>query len=264
MAKAISATVGQGGVNRNADVLTIQKLLNRVPSSWGGPTIKLAEDGWIGPKTNAAIWRFQEMQFKHVFVPDGKVNPGMSTIGRLNHIADSSERPGAPFRVSAEPIVHVTQPTDMTCWAAAGTMLRSARDLKCYPIQAVMAIADAGDPGYGYLSKFNANQGLPPGDTKRYTKALGLAVAPPMSFTVQGWRNMMQKHGALGVVGLTPFLHIRLTSEMYGDGSVFGTFFKVKDPGMATPYDELFINFAKKYEDAANISHRMDQIWHKY
>ncbi len=263
MAKSISASVGQGGVNRNADVLTVQQLLNKVPASWGGPMPPLKADGWIGPKTNGAIKRFQELQFKHVFNPDGKVDPGKRTIGRLNHIADSSERPGAPFTVSAEPISHVVQPSNMTCWAAAGTMLRSARDRKSYPIQVVMGFADAGDPGYGYLAKFNANQGLPPGDTGRYTRSLGLDVAPPMSFTVQGWRTMMQNNGALGVVGLTPFLHIRVVSELFGDGSVFGTFFKVRDPGMATPYEELFINFANKYEDAANINHKMDQIWHR-
>ncbi|MCW5965030.1 MAG: peptidoglycan-binding protein [Bryobacterales bacterium] len=263
MAKSISASVGQGGMNRNADVLTVQQLLNKVANSWGGPLPLLKEDGWIGAKTNAAIRRFQEVQFKGIFTPDGKVDPGKRTIQRLNHIADSGERAGSVFKVSAEPISHVVQPTNMTCWAAAGTMLRSARDQQSFPISTVMGFADAADPGYGYLSKFNTNKGLPPGDTGRYTKAIKLKVAPPMSFSVQGWKGLMQNHGALGVVGLTPFLHIRVVSEMFGDGSVFGTFFKVRDPGMATPYVELFINFAKKYEDAADINHKMDQIWHK-
>jgi peptidoglycan hydrolase-like protein with peptidoglycan-binding domain len=263
MSKSISASVGQGGVNRNPDVLTVQQLLNKVPASWGGPFPLLAQDGWIGPKTNAAIRRFQEVQFQHVFNPDGKVDPGQRTIRRLNHINQSSERPGAPFKVTAEPVSHVVQPTNMTCWAAAGTMLRSARDQQSYPIRTVMSFADSADPGYNYLVKFNANQGLPPNDTGRYTRAIRLNVAPPMSFTVQGWRNMMQGKGALGVVGLTPGLHIRVVSEMFGDGSVFGTFFRVRDPGFQAPYIELFINFADKYEDAANISHRMDQIWHR-
>ncbi|MDZ7640009.1 MAG: papain-like cysteine protease family protein [Bryobacterales bacterium] len=263
MPKTISSSVGQGGVNRNADVRTVQELLNKVPQTWGGPMLKLAEDGLIGPKTNAAIRRFQEVQFKQVFNPDGKVDPGKRTIGRLNEIADGSERPGANFRVSVEPISHVRQPSNMTCWAAAGTMLCAARDQMSMPIQVVMGRADANDPGYGYLNLFNTNQGLPPGDTGRYTRAIRLRVGPAASFSVQGWKNLMTNNGALGVVGLTPFLHIRVVSEMFGDGSVYGTSFTVHDPGTAAPYEELFINFANKYEDAANINHRMDQIWHK-
>ena len=259
----ISNSVGTGGINHASDVKTIQQLLNKVPQTWGGPNPKLKEDGIIGPKTNAAILRFQQVQLKGMLNPDGRVDPNKKTIGRLNHIFNTTEVPGGMFRVSAEPVAHVTQPTNMTCWAASGTMLVGARDKMCYPIPTVMSKADAGDPGYGYLAKFNANQGLPPGDTGRYTRSLGLHVAPPMSFTVTGWRNMMTSKGALGVVGLTPFLHIRVTSQMFGDGSVFGTYFKVLDPGVAAPYDELFINFAQKYEDAAFVNFKMDQIWHR-
>jgi hypothetical protein len=36
-----------------------------------------------------------------------------------------------------------------------------------------------------------------------------------------------------------------------------------RDPGRTNSYQELFINFAEKYENAADINHRMDQIWHK-
>lgn len=263
MDKSIKSSVGQGGVNQNADVLTIQKLLNKVQVQWGGPQPLLAEDGFIGPKTIAAIRRFQEVQFKGVFQPDGKVDPGRMTLQRLNHIANSNERPTGSFRTSAEPVSHVRQPTNMTCWAAAGTMLCGARDHKCYEIKTIMKQADTADPGYGYQLKFNNDIGLPPADTRRYTKAIKLKVGPPVNFTVGGWRNLLSNHGAIGVVGLTPFLHIRVVTEIYGDGSVFGTWFKVRDPGMAVPYEELFITFAQKYENAANVNHKMDQIWHK-
>ncbi len=73
----------------------------------------------------------------------------------------------------------------------------------------------------------------------------------------------MVQHGACGVVGLTPFLHIRVITEMKGDGSVFGTFFTVHDPGRDRPYKEAFISFSEKYEAAAYVDHRMDQIWHR-
>jgi len=259
----ISHSVGSSGVNNKADVTTIQKLLNKVPTTWGGPDPKLKEDGIIGIKTNAAILQFQQVQLKGLLNPDGRIDPKRTSIGRLNHIANTSEVPGAFFSISVEPVAHVTQPTNMTCWAAAGTMLVGAKDKMCYTIPVVMAKADAGDPGYGYLAMFAANKGLPPADTGRYTRSLKLKVAPPMSFSLLGWKTMMAAHGALGVVGLTPFLHIRVTCKIFGDGSVFGSYLKVLDPGVNAPYDELFINFAKKYEDAAFINFKMDQIWHK-
>jgi peptidoglycan hydrolase-like protein with peptidoglycan-binding domain len=263
MDKILTGAVGHGGSNHAKDVRIVQELLNKVPVSWGGPAVPLDVDGLVGEKTKAAIRTFQQNQLSTFFAPDGRVDPHKRTIGRLNHIAQTSEQPGGILHISVEPISHMVQPTNMVCWAAAGTMLISARDQMSYTINAAMQKADSADPGYGYLNKFNTNQGLPPSDTGRYTRALRLQVGPAASFTVLGWRTLMSAHGAIGVVGLSPFLHIRVITEMHGDGSVFGTHFTVHDPGTPITYKELFINFAERYEAAADIDHRMDQIWHK-
>lgn len=263
MDKSIGSSVGQGGTNRADDVRTVQELLNKVPVTWGGPSVPLDVDGLVGDKTTTAIRNFQQVQLSTFFSPDGRVDPRQRTIGRLNHIAQTSERPGGTLFISVEPISHMIQPTNMVCWAAAGTMLISARDFMSYSINAAMQRADAADPGYGYLNMFNNNIGLPPADTRRYTRALGLKVGPAASFTVGGWRGLLSANGAIGVVGLSPFLHIRVITEMRGDGTVFGTYFTVHDPGRSVPYSELFINFAERYEAAADIDHKMDQLWHK-
>ena len=55
MAKSITASVGQGGVNLAADVATVQFLLNCVPEEQGGPQAELAIDGLVGPLTIGAI-----------------------------------------------------------------------------------------------------------------------------------------------------------------------------------------------------------------
>src|SRR3546814_2439513 len=81
-----------------------------------------------------------------------------------------------------------------------------------------MTRADSNNPGYGYLTMYQGNKGLPPGDTGRYTRAIGLRVGPAASFSVRGWRMLMSSNGALGVVGLTPFLHIRVVTEMFEIG----------------------------------------------
>lgn len=263
MSIRLSGSVGRNGANHAHDVRKVQQSLNRVPARWGGPNVPLVEDGICGEKTKTAILDFQSIQLDRVINVDGRIDVNGQTLRRLNHINDSSERPGPDFTTSVEPIDHVLQPTNMVCWTAAGTMLCGARDQSSYQIETIMRRADTNDPGYGYLNMYQTNQGLPPQDTGRYTRAIGLRVAPPMSFTVIGWRQMMQRYGALGVVALTPFLHIRVVTEIYGDGSVFGTWFNVHDPGEYDPYTEVFINFANKYESAANINHNMDQIWHR-
>ena len=271
MDRTLSASVGIGGGNRSADVKTIQEMLNKALPGWGGPMPKLVTVGVCGNLTKSAIRRFQEVQLATYFFPDGRADPGGLTLRRLNHIWNVNDPPSGSIHLSAEPIDHLRQPTNMSCWATAGTMLVAARDRMSKPIRTVMRTADANDPGYvpapginGYEALFDSpNKGLPPPDTRRYTRSIGLRVGPAASFSVQGWRSMMAQHGAIGVVGLTPFLHIRVISEMKGDGSVFGTFFTVHDPGRDRPYVEAFISFSEKYEAAAYVDHRMDQIWHR-
>jgi peptidoglycan hydrolase-like protein with peptidoglycan-binding domain len=71
----ISRSVGVGGTNLSEDVGTIQKSLNRIPTSQGGPSPPLKVDGFIGPLTTAAIRQFQKIQFPG-WTPDARVDPG--------------------------------------------------------------------------------------------------------------------------------------------------------------------------------------------
>lgn len=81
MAQSISASVGQGGANRPSDVKIVQSLLNGVPAVQAGASPKLVPDGLVGPLTIGAIRKFQQKQFGFA---DGRVDPGMQTITRLN------------------------------------------------------------------------------------------------------------------------------------------------------------------------------------
>ncbi len=86
---AISAPVGRGPLARNQsdDVRTIQDALNQVTlaGAAGGPIPFLAVDGICGPRTNAAIARFQQVQLQ---IFDGVIEPNKNTIVRLNEIID--------------------------------------------------------------------------------------------------------------------------------------------------------------------------------
>jgi peptidoglycan hydrolase-like protein with peptidoglycan-binding domain len=80
MPKSLQRSVGWGGRNLPQDVVTVQYLLNCVPSGKGGPFPELAVDGLVGPKTIGAIRKFQRAAFGHA---DGRVDPNKRTIQTL-------------------------------------------------------------------------------------------------------------------------------------------------------------------------------------
>src|SRR5262245_11187080 len=98
MAKQIGGSVGQGGRNTRADVVTVQELLNRVSDSQGGPPSPVAVDGLIGPETVGAVTRFQKKNFGW---SDGRVDPNGHTLARLSAYADmaggANRRPHVAF-----------------------------------------------------------------------------------------------------------------------------------------------------------------------
>jgi peptidoglycan hydrolase-like protein with peptidoglycan-binding domain len=106
MPKNIGGTVGRGGRNYPAlDVMTVQYLLNCVPAAYGGASPELAVDGAVGPKTIAAIEKFQR---GNGCVCDGRVDPGGATLRNLQAKANdpypnqpltaaAAKGPGNPF-----------------------------------------------------------------------------------------------------------------------------------------------------------------------
>jgi hypothetical protein len=95
-ASTIKASVGVGGRNVRADVLTVQQLLNGVAPEDGGPAPLLAEDGIAGPKTNAAISGFQRRQALKVV--DGRIDPAGPTLRKLNDVSTPGQRALAMLR----------------------------------------------------------------------------------------------------------------------------------------------------------------------
>ena len=80
----ISASVGQSGINRKADVLSIQKALNQIPPNKGGPIPKLKEDGLVGPKSIGAIIKFQRSNVG--LAHDRRIDVNRATLDRINSL----------------------------------------------------------------------------------------------------------------------------------------------------------------------------------
>lgn len=81
----IRGSVGMGGKNGEADVLTVQVLLNQVPGELGGPSELLDPDGEIGPATISAISAFQR---KHFAQSDSRIDPNGQSLVKLNQIVE--------------------------------------------------------------------------------------------------------------------------------------------------------------------------------
>lgn len=96
MARTISASVGQGGINKKDDSITVQQLLNQVPPEDGGPDPLLAVDGLPWQKTIAAIKNFQKIKVGFKF-PDGRVDANGPTLAELNKFDNSDLVAGVPL-----------------------------------------------------------------------------------------------------------------------------------------------------------------------
>jgi peptidoglycan hydrolase-like protein with peptidoglycan-binding domain len=119
MSKSIQSSVGVGGHNVTMSVMTVQYLLNCVPAARGGPVPELAVDGIIGPKTIAAIRKFQTANLGFA---DGRVDPGGKTITALGAydpypnqpmgpgVVKTPTSPSTPFKSPGQPFGK--QPSD--------------------------------------------------------------------------------------------------------------------------------------------------------
>ena len=87
-AAKISASVGQGGKNVKADVVTVQTLLNKKGA-------KLTVDGSCGPKTISAITAFQKQVVK-LAKPDGRIDVGGATWKALSGGTTAAAPAAAP------------------------------------------------------------------------------------------------------------------------------------------------------------------------
>jgi Putative peptidoglycan binding domain len=135
----ISASVGVGGRNAAVDVRTAQELLNSVPTASGGPVPLLAVDGLVGPKTVAAIQRFQRTQLGWA---DGRVDPGGPTITRLNALTGAKPGPaGAVNAFKGEAASH--SPNPILDALRITTMTISVPDAKTAVTKAITTVEQA-------------------------------------------------------------------------------------------------------------------------
>lgn len=185
--------------SRAIPVKLLQRLLNKK-----GAAPRLAEDGHFGPKSRGVLLAFQARE--HI-VQDGIAGP--MTWSRLGLSIDITH-----------PIRLFPQPTNMSCWSAAATM-----------IVGNMSVG----PGGASLS---SGGGLLPGpdNVRQFAQSLGWRMYYPQTWTVNGLAGIL-RHKPLWAVGggTSPtgnWLHAITLSAMWSDGAEdgSGTMLRIHDP----------------------------------
>jgi hypothetical protein len=152
------------------------------------------------------------------------------------------------------PVIPKAQPSNMTCWAAAGAMLLSWRDRVDLTVQSA-----ADRAGAGWRQKLDANQGLSAGEIRAYTRAIGLVSEPLMCYLPRGIARLLRAHGPLWVVGddaieANQISHVRIVTGITGDGSAESTRIRFIDPATGSNSEESYIDFTRRMEAADPVA----------
>jgi hypothetical protein len=141
-------------------------------------------------------------------------------------IAEATEQAGPQSFSVVYDVPLVPQQTGMSCWAAGAAMIVAWRD-KVSVDPAQIAAAD------GYWAQYR--DGLAPEDTKIF-ETWRLVPEAAQSYTVEGFRSLLETWGPLWTAAAVPGPHIRVVAGIEGDGTPTGTRLHILDPwepGMA-------------------------------
>ncbi len=202
--------------------------------------LKIKVDGIFGPKTEKAV---RDFQTGAKLKPDGIIGPKSFKALKMKpkDLAEKADKGPKPKPISVSYTVpKLKQPTSMSCWATAIAMMVSWK--KRISI-APETIADV----LGYTKEFKS-KGMHPEDTKVF-KAWGMKWEPPMCYTVQGFADLMIRHGPMWVAGNPKAPHVRVLIAMKGDGTADGTNFTINDPAGGRSYKQSFKKVMGNMED---------------
>jgi hypothetical protein len=156
--------------------------------------------------------------------------------------------------VAVDPLVEpIHQPSPMTCWAAAGTMMAAWKARAPLTTETVLDQA-----GGAWRAKYDSDQGLSAAELRAFTVALGLREEGPSSYSVEGLARLLESAGPLWVVSDDDFednavVHAWIVVAVKGDGTDAGTQVTLADP-LADPATtgglviETFAQFAQRLE----------------
>jgi N-acetyl-anhydromuramyl-L-alanine amidase AmpD len=139
-------------------------------------------------------------------------------LARTRSMAIARAMATGAFTVNWDEVELIAQPTNFSCWAAAGAMLVGWRDRVSLTPDTVAASC----------SRSTAS-GLLTDDNAKFAAEMGFIAVPPVCYTEDGFRSLLENNGPLWVSeGVPPNLHAIVVTGMYSDGS--NTYVRIADP----------------------------------
>jgi hypothetical protein len=155
----------------------------------------------------------------------------------------------APIDVS-QLVFPVKQPTKMSCWAAATTMLYSWKQVSPQNIDEVLALA-----GQKYVDIYKADKGIKPADEAAFYKTFKLHIIQQQNLTIKAWGDILKASPLSVTVDADPgkgYIHALVVSGLKGDGTADGTKVTYVDPADGKFHTESFSKFLTLYEGSAS------------
>lgn len=200
-------------------------------------------------------------------VTSGTCNPmgaTASSLAAMRMVAAkaSSLGGGQSFDENWNEVDLVGQPDNASCWATAAAMVVGWRDRVSITIDAIKQM-------FGTATGLATNAGLSPDDRQKLADTLSLVAEPPQSYTVDGFRAILENYGPAwaGIRTDDGWGHAVVMTGIYGDGTPNGTYVRIHDPwgrspgtptrpgahnptpGQGSRYTLTFAEFEKEYED---------------
>ncbi len=145
----------------------------------------------------------------------------------------------------------VPQSTQMSCWAAGFSMIIGWRQRMSIDPREIAA-------GIGYWRQYympaDQGGGLPPDDTNAL-RHWGFVAELPRTYTVEGFRRLLEDYGPLWTAAATPGAHIRVVTGIHGDGTPDGTFVHINDPApvnQGAQYTESYSRYVERQSTLAS------------
>lgn len=156
----------------------------------------------------------------------------------------------------------IAQPMSMACWATVATMAVSWKDQASYSIEEAMDRL-----GSDFRQIYDNNTGLAPNRMQDFSWATGMTVEYQRCETPDSILGLLENYGILIIIddedsSVNFAVHARIITGIYGDGDAFNTYLKIVDPNGGITYDELFTDFASKYEAMADANGWNLQMMH--
>jgi N-acetyl-anhydromuramyl-L-alanine amidase AmpD len=175
------------------------------------------------------------------------------------------------FSINWDAVEVIAQPTNLSCWATSAAMVLGWRDRASLTPEYVASL--------GARAMQNV---LPFGEYPQFAREVGLVSEPPQSYSIDAFRDMLDRFGPLWVTKIDPGVHVVVVTGMYSDGAPDGsdTYVRITDPwdrvtgtpgtrGAYLPthntgsrYILSWADFIAEYEEAARVPNVNLQILH--